>query len=320
MKTKIKPIATLAGIILLFASVDLTKAEEGGSGQYLPGAFSSAVDLSPNLPGFALATDFLFYSGDFSASRDLPVAGRLVAGLDAHVYLYDVAMAYTFDPKVLGAHYTLGICLPYIWMNAQANASAGNLSRKITDSTNGISDLVLVPIGLNWTFGEVQLNFQSIVYAPTGSYDVGRLANAGKNHWLFDQTLGASYMSQKTGTELSAFFGYAISTENNATQYRNGDIIHLEGVLQQYLPLGSKTTLLAIGVNGFFYQQVTGDSGSGATLGPFKGRTAGVGPILSFVNIRGKSALSVQLKWLPELDTERRLRGDWFWISAGYKF
>jgi hypothetical protein len=127
-------------------------------------------------------------------------------------------------------------------------------------------------------------------------------------------------MSKKTGTELSAFFGYAVSTENNATQYRNGDIVHLEGVVQQYLPLGSKTTLLAIGVNGFFYQQVTGDSGSGARLGPFKSRTAGVGPILTFVNIRGKSALSVQLKWLPELDTKKRLRGDWFWISAGYKF
>jgi hypothetical protein len=138
------------------------------------------VDLSPNLPGFAVATDFLFYSGDFGTGRILPVAGRFVAGLDANVYLYDVAMAYTFDPKILGAHYTLGICIPYIWMNAHASASVRNVSRQITDSTNGISDIVLVPLGLNWTFGDVQLNFQSIVYAPTGGYEVGRLANAGK--------------------------------------------------------------------------------------------------------------------------------------------
>jgi hypothetical protein len=51
-----------------------------------------------------------------------------------------------------------------------------------------------------------------------------------------------------------------------------------------------KTTLLGIGVNGFFYQQVTGDSGSGARLGEFEGRTAGVGPILTFLRIKGKSA------------------------------
>lgn len=76
----------LASIISLSSS-NLVKAEEGGAGQYLPGAFSSAVDISPNLPGFAVATDFLFYGGDFSASRTLPVAGRLVAGLNANVYL-----------------------------------------------------------------------------------------------------------------------------------------------------------------------------------------------------------------------------------------
>jgi hypothetical protein len=318
MKTKF--IFAFTSIALFLASLQIAQGEEGGAGQYLPGAFSSAVDLSPNLPGFAVATDFIFYGGDFSASRTLPVAGRLVAGLDAHVYLWDIAFAYTFKPEVLGAHYTIGISIPYVWMDARAQASIGNLSRQITDSTNGISDIVLVPMGLNWTFGGVQLNFQSIVYAPTGGYEVGRLANAGKNHWLFDQTLGASYTSQKTGTELSAFAGYAVSTENNATQYRNGDIFHLEGVIQQYLPLGSKTTLLGIGVNGFFYQQVTGDSGSGATLGAFKGRTAGVGPMLTFVKIMGKSALSVQVKWLPELDTERRLNGDWVWVSGGFKF
>jgi hypothetical protein len=314
-----KCLTALGSIVALSFTVTL-KAEEGGAGQYLPGAFSSSVDMSPNLPGFAVGTDFLFYNGDFSASRTLPVAGRLVAGLEANVYLWDIAMAYTFEPKVLGAHYTLGLCVPYVWMDATANASLGGPGRTIKDSTSDLSDIVLVPVGLNWTFGQVQLNFQSLVYAPTGSFESGRLANAGKNHWLFDQTIGASFMSQKTGTEVTAFFGYAISTENPATNYRNGDIIHLEGVVQQFLPLGSKTTLLGIGANAFFYQQVTGDSGSGATLGDFEGRTAGVGPVLTFIHLEGKSALSVQFKWLPELSTERRLSGDWFWLSGGFKF
>ena len=127
-------------------------------------------------------------------------------------------------------------------------------------------------------------------------------------------------MSQKTGTEVSAFFGYAVSTENSDTNYSNGDIIHLEGTLQQFLPLGSKTTLLGIGANGFLYQQATGDRGSGATLGDFKGSAAGVGPVVTLIHIKGKSAMSLQFKWLPELDTEKRLSGDWFSFSGGYKF
>lgn len=315
-----KRFAVLGFVILLFASSSIVYAEEGGAGLYIPGAFGSAVDITPNLPGFAVATDFLFYQGDFSANRTLPVAGRLVAGLDANVYLWDVALVYTFDPKILGAHYTMGICVPYIWMDVKANASIGRFARTIKDTTSDISDIALVPVGLNWTFGEVQLNFQSIIYAPTGSFEVGALANAGKNHWMFDQIIGASYMNHKTGTELTGFFGYAVSTENPDTNYRNGDIIHLEGTIQQFLPLGSKTTLLGIGANGFLYQQVTGDSGSGATLGGFEGRSVGVGPVLTFIRIKGKSALSVQVKWLPELDTERRLKGDWVWASLGYKF
>jgi len=82
----------------------------------------------------------------------------------------------------------------------------------------------------------------------------------------------------------------------------------------------ASATLLGIGVNGFFYQQVSGDSGSGARLGDFEGRTAGVGPIVTLIMIIGKSALTVQVKWLPELDTRNRLEGDWVWVSAAYKF
>ncbi|MGH7938403.1 MAG: SphA family protein, partial [Bryobacteraceae bacterium] len=253
--------------VFSIGSISLVNAEEGGSGQYIPGAYSSSLNLSPNSPGFVLGSGFIFYNGDFNASRTLPVAGRLVAGLDANVYLTLVSGSYTFGPTILGAHYTFGLALTYLWEDATATVSVGPLRRVIKDTASDISDTIITPVGLNWTFGEVQLNFQSVIYAPTGSYDVGALANAGKNHWMFDQVIGASYTSQKTGTELSGFFGYAVSTENPDTNYRNGNIIHLEGTVQQFLPLGSKTTLLGIGANAFFYKQVTGDSGSGATLG-----------------------------------------------------
>ena len=62
------------------ATCSVVDAEEGGAGLYIPGAFASAVDITPNLPGFAVATDFVFYHGSFSASRTLPVAGRTRRG------------------------------------------------------------------------------------------------------------------------------------------------------------------------------------------------------------------------------------------------
>jgi|SRR6516165_5851643 len=56
---------------------------------------------------------------------------------------------------------------------------------------------------------------------------------------------------------------------------------------------------------GYFFQQLTGDSGPGATLGPFKGRTVGIGPQIGFIfpvsegyqgylNLRGYKDLAVE--------------------------
>ena len=117
-------------------------------------------------------------------------------------------------------------------------------------------------------------NPQIFIVAPTGDYQKGQLANPGKNHWMFDPLLGVSYLSHKTGTEFTMFGGFAISTINPDTDYRNGDVIHLEATLQQFLPL-RKETLLGSGANGFYYQQVTGDSGSGAVLGSNEGADIG---------------------------------------------
>jgi len=40
---------------------------------------------------------------------------------------------------------------------------------------------------------------------------------------------------------------FRVRGQYRESNYRNGDIIHLEGTLQQFLPLGSKITLLGIG-------------------------------------------------------------------------
>ena len=77
---------------------------------------------------------------------------------------------------------------------------------------------------------------------------------------------------------------------------------------------------LGVGANGFYYQQITGDSGSGATLGDFEGRTAGIGPVLSYVHPIGKANLAAELKWLPELDVTKRLEGDTIWFKIGLAF
>jgi hypothetical protein len=47
-------------------------------------------------------------------------------------------------------------------------------------------------------------------------------------------------------------------------------------VLQHFSPK------FALGVAGFHYWPITGDSGAGATLGDFKGRVTSIGPVTTY--------------------------------------
>lgn len=68
------------------------------------------------------------------------------------------------------------------------------------------------------------------------------------------------------------------------------------------------------------YDQIEGDSGSGAKLGGFEGRDLGIGPAVGYILPVGENTLVAEARWLPELDTQRRLEGDFLWLKLVYQF
>jgi hypothetical protein len=144
------------------------------------------------------------------------------------------------------------------------------------------------------------------------------LANTGKNFWTFEPTLGFLYFGQKNGFEASVYAGMDFNTENEATSYQSGSQFHLDGTLAQHFKLLGG--LGGIGVTGFWYDQLTGDSGAGATFGEFKAQTAGLGPVLSYVCKVGGKDLITEIKWLHEVETRYRLEGDFVWLKVILKF
>jgi hypothetical protein len=73
-------------------------------------------------------------------------------------------------------------------------------------------------------------------------------------------------------------------------------------------------------VSGFWYQQVTADTGSGARLGDFKGRAMGAGPVVSYATNIGGLDTTFELKWLPKFDVKNRVEGNalWFKVRAAF--
>jgi len=297
-----------------------THAEEGGSGHYMPGGAASFIDTLPVKPGLAIANFFNFYDGSASLSRQLPFGGLITAGLDATAYSDTVMAMYQTPLKLLGGYYTVAVAIPYVWMEVKGTVTTGGGTLKVRDTANGIGDILIYPFMLGWTGlnGDLKYDARLGIYAPTGDYKKGKLANVGKNYWTFEPAISLSYISSKIGLELTAFAGMDFNTKNTDTEYQSGTQFHLDFTVAEHLPLLGG--VIGIGANGFYYQQITGDSGSGARLGDFKGRTLGIGPVLSYMTKIWNKDLAAEVIWLPEIDVKKRLKGDSIWFKLGMAF
>ena len=205
--------------------------------------------------------------------------------------------------------------------NIHAKGPQGQaISRAGSDTANGIGDILLYPFLLGWTGlnGDLKYDVRVGVYTPTGSYEKNKLANVGKNYWTFEPLVSFSYMSSKIGLEVSAYAGMDFNTKNTATEYQSGTQFHVDFTVAEHLPLFGG--IIGIGANGFYYQQVTGDNGSGAKFGDFKGQTLGVGPVLSYITKVWGKDLATEVKWLPEMDVKKRLKGDYIWFKLAMAF
>ena len=119
----------------------------------------------------------------------------------------------------------------------------------------------------------------------------------------------------KTGTELSIVPGIMANAQNTATNYTTGTEFHMDWMVNQFL-----APTFAVGVQGYVYRQITGDSGSGARLGSFKGEGNGIGGALMWVPVIGKTPVKMVAKVMHEFGVKRRFKGTWAQFQFGFKF
>lgn len=306
--------------LLLFLLPTLGFAEEGGGGHYTPGGMASMMDNASDTPGFALSLMYNYYDGEASSGLAIPEAGNLELGLSAVANTAVIGFSYLFEQKVWDATIMTGVFVPIqdIQVDATANLTPGG-SVATSDSVTDIGDITIIPAMLTWKNGDWSWCALLNIYAPTGGFDAGALANTGKNYWTFDPMAGVTYFSQKTGFSATAFAGVSMNTKNNDTDYQSGAGFHIDATVAQYLPLGKG--FIGLGATGFWFEQISGDSGSGATLGGFEGSTVGLGPVVSYIlPLADNRSMMTELKWEPELQTTNRLTGDYIWFKFGMTF
>jgi hypothetical protein len=285
-------------------------AVEGAFSNYIPGFYGDLALAVEPPKGLSIRNDVYYYSGDANGS-----VRSAQFELDAEVtFVYDyLTFLYNPDIQFLGAQLAFGATLAVGYVDIDALVQDGGGQSLIAkDDTVGIGDPTF---SANFYWSEEKWNFlwANFVVAPVGSYDVDDLANVSLNYWTLETDGMVTYFDQEKGRDYSIVVGYSYNKENNDTNYKSGDEFHVDVVLNQFF-----TDSFGIGINGFFYRQLSGDSGSGALLGDFKGEAAGIGPVVYWITKVFDRDVYLTAKWLSEFNVKNRFEGDHVFASFAF--
>jgi len=321
----------IAAAAALAAAAGLTPnaalADEGGVSFWLPGIYGSLAAL-PGQPGWSLGT--FLYNTNVRAGADVATAREITIG--------------RFNPTVhLGASLTLSNDTPFLWIDptyvfaspvlgGQLSLGMGGLvgasntsvfgtvtasvppftfirTDSISQSVTGVGDLY-PQASLKWHQGVNNFMLYGTGDIPVGTYSSSSLANLGIGHGAADAGLGYTYLDEKAGHEFSAVAGFTYNLINTSTNYQNGVDFHLDWGASQYV---SKQTF--IGVVGYLYDQVSGDSGSGDRVGAFESRVVGLGPQVGYLFPVGNMQGYLNMKGYAEFDARNRPSGFNVWLT-----
>lgn len=332
--------ATMGCGLAALASPGSAHAVEGGVGVHALGIMGPQAGLAPD-PGTYFSYNYYGYKGDstvnVSLARQIPVpgtglklpaqvTGSVKIAVDSYAHLF--GLTHVFTDKLFGGQPGIGVTVPYV--NADLNVSGsgvvaltgplgGNtlsipVSGQGSATGSGMGDTTLTGL-IGWHDGRMHYMAVLNAYVPTGSYDVNRAVNVGKNRWAIEPMAAVTYLNEKTGLELSAAAGLTFNRRNPDTDYKSGNELHLSLAAIQHF-----SEKFYVGLAGYAYQQVTGDSGGGATS-DFKGRVLGLGPVIGgVIPLGANQRLFVNARYYHESGVENRLKGDTLFLTAVLKF
>lgn len=289
------------------------QADEGGVGFWLSGSyfFSAAV---PNTPGWYVPTQIYYYQGSSLRDKSFQRGDTANLGLDAQVELAFFTPTWVPNARWFGGQPSFSLTV-----GGGRNQTSADISIALPNNTETFdrSDTIwggmdLYPQAqIAWSSG--YQNWMSYITGdiPTGAYDSKRLANIGLGHGAIDAGGAYTYLNTKSGFETSAVLGFTYNMENASTNVRSGVDSHLDFDVAQFL-----SDHFHVGVVGYVYYQLSGDSGSGNLAGPFKSRVASLGPEVGYLFTAFGAQWYANLRGYWEFWAQNRLEGHAVYLTV----
>jgi hypothetical protein len=317
---KSKFVCLAPGLVLGVAvlSTVQSRAVEGGLGRSISGAtIAPYAGLIPPAPGLIVGIGEMYYDGSIHGGKTTPIGGNLALNLELKASFTPIALAYIWDTGTTKWNLASSISIPFVWMEAQADVTAGSRVGRVKQDKFGLFDISVTPVTASYHITPTDhVAFSFNFWAPTGEYRNGDLAQLSLNNWTFIPGLAYTKILPGPNLELSAAWHMEFYTKNEATDYQTGDVSVLELLALKRFKCGA-----GFGIIGSWIEQVTDDSGPTADkLNGFSGHAFGVGPIATYSQQIGKSHLDLGIRWTPQFATAKQFEGNLFMFTAGWKF
>ncbi len=290
-------------------------ASEGGASVYLLGSGGPGAAVLPPVEGVFFDNTFYWYDGDAGATKQFVVGGKLVANLEATIAADFATVLWVPSTDVLGGTFAVGAALPVGVPDVTASVVAigpggGTIGASRSDSAFVIGDPI-VTAELGWNLpGNSHVALSTMVNVPIGMYREDQLANLAFHRWAIDASLAGTWHDPKLGWDVSLKVGVTFNGTNQHTDYNTGTEAHFEASIERLL-----SAKFSLGLQGYRFVQLTGDSGAGAVLGPNKGRVTGVGVTAAYNFPIGKMPATLRGRVFEEFQAERRLEGTGVMLS-----
>jgi hypothetical protein len=297
-------VTVLAAVASL--AIRLAHATEGGGSSYPIGVATILPGIEPTPPGL----NILDYNGYYSADKSLNSNGQsVVKGFQLQTVAVAPRIDYTFQPALLpwGLSYGIQIIQPFLHIDLRRDLPSGAQFHAQT-SANGDTNLVPLVLGLRGSagIGDYSQKLKFTIIVPDGQYSKTDAVNAGRNYWSFHPAYGFE-LYPKHGFSLGAVGTLIFNNENNATHYKSGNEFVLE-----YSAGYSVVPDLNLEINGYYYQQISGDRLANQEFQDgHVGRAVAIGPQIRYITGFG----SAVVKWQHEMAVVDRTEGDRFWLQ-----
>jgi hypothetical protein len=268
----------------------------------------------PELTGVYFDDTIYFYEGSANVGKQFEIGGNIVAGLKSTTVTDCVTVSWVPTTNLLGGTLAIGTALTIgtsiADVSAVVSGPRGNLRTiNVHDSATVAGDPT-VSAALGWNTGKVSIQAGATVNVPIGRYNNGGLANISLHRWIVDASLATTWNDPKTGWDVSGKAGLTFNGTDPATDYKSGTEFHLEGSVEKTL-----SPQFSAGLQVYYLKQLSGDSGSGARLGPFKGEVAGIGATAALTVNMGRYPATFRARAFKEFDVTNRLKGSAFFVD-----